>query len=263
MTTPERGPVDSLARYNRTGEAPPPTLVYRICRALARELVRPLARVRVEGREHLPATGPFILVANHQSVLDPIFIQSNVSRPVHTLTKSTQFSRFPFTWLLPRILALPTRRYRVDAHVVRMMLRRLAQGEVVGIYPEGERTWDGTLQPLRRGTLRVLLRAGVPIVPCGISGAFELWPRWGKGPRRRGDVVLRFGPPLRFPVQHSRPARDAALAGAMAELQDALCTLSESTRGGSCQASHPLPPGWDMVEPGTGASTAQDRESAR
>lgn len=252
--TPMDAPAgDALARYNRGGEAPPPTGVYRICRALARELVRPLARVRVEGREHLPASGPFILVANHQSVLDPIFIQSNVPRPVHTLTKSTQFSRFPFAWLLPRILALPTRRYRVDAHVVRLMMRRLAQGEVVGIYPEGERTWDGSLQPLRRGTVRVLLRAGVPIVPCGISGAFELWPRWGRGPRRGRDVVLRFGPPLLFPVQRSRPARDAALPAAMAELQEALCALAGCDRGGEGSTEHPLPPGWELVEPGTGA----------
>lgn len=255
MTPRTVGSPDPLARYNRTGEPPPPTLIYRICRSLARELVRPLARVRVEGQENLPASGPFILVANHQSVLDPIFIQSNVPRPVHTLTKSTQFSRLPFAWLLPRILALPTRRYRVDAHVVRLMLRRLAQGEVVGIYPEGERTWDGSLQPLRRGTVRVLLRAGVPIVPCGISGAFELWPRWGRGPRRGKDVVLRFGPPLRFPVQRNRPARDAALPGAMADLQDALCALAGCGRSGNGSEAHPLPPGWEMVEPGTGAST--------
>ncbi len=256
-------PADPLARYNRRGEPAPPTLVYRICRTVARELVRPLARVRVEGLENLPATGPCILVANHQSLLDPIFIQCHVPRPVHTLTKSTQFGRFPFTWLLPRILALPTRRYRVDAHVVRLMLRRLAQGEVVGVYPEGERTWDGTLQPLRRGTLRVLLRAGVPIVPCGISGAFELWPRWGKGPRRGKEVVLRFGPPLRFPVQKSRPAREAALPEAMAQLQEALCALAECSRAGSDLSGHPLPPGWDPVAPGTGASSGSLREPER
>jgi 1-acyl-sn-glycerol-3-phosphate acyltransferase len=238
-----------LSRYNRRKEGPPPTVIYRICRSIARALVRPIAPVRVEGLENLPPTGPFVLVANHQSILDPIFIQSNCPRPVHTLTKSTQFSRFPFRWLLPRILALPARRYRVDAQVVRMILRRLAQGEVVGIYPEGERTWDGALQPLRRGTVRVLLRAGVPVVPCGISGAFDVWPRWVGGPRRGGEVVLRFGRPLHFGVHRSRPARDAALPDAMAQLRAALSELSGWSHTEHVQP-HPLPPGWDLpVEP--------------
>ena len=236
-----------LRRYNRSGERAPPTLIYRICRILARELVRTLARTRIEGRENLPPEGPFILVANHESLLDPILVQSSCARPVHTLTKSTQFGRFPFGWLLPRILALPVRRYRVDPQVVRMILRRLAQGEVVGIYPEGERTWDGTLQPLRRGTIRVLLRAGVPVVPCGISGAFHLWPRWSKGPRRGGEVLVRFGKPLHFPVLKGRLARDAALPDAMAQLREALVELSGD---GSEGRSHPLPPGWGELPPG-------------
>jgi len=235
----------ALSRYNRRLEGPPPTVIYRICRAIARALVRPIAPVRVEGLENLPASGPFLLVANHQSILDPIFIQSHCPRPVHTLTKSTQFSRFPFRWLLPRILALPARRYRVDAQVVRMMLRRLAQGEVVGIYPEGERTWDGTLQPLRRGTVRVLLRAGVPVVPCGISGAFDVWPRWVRGPRRGGEVVLRFGRPLHFGVHRSRPARDAALPDAMAQLRTALSDLS-GWPDPDDSTVHPLPSGWTL-----------------
>jgi len=251
-----------LSRYNRRQEGPPSTLVYRICRSIARVLVRPLAPVRVEGQENLPASGPFVLVANHQSVLDPIFIQSNCPRPVHTLTKSTQFSRFPFRWLLPRILALPVRRYRVDPQVVRMMLRRLAQGEVVGIYPEGERTWDGTLQPLRRGTVRFLLRAGVPVVPCGISGAFDVWPRWVGGPRRGGEVVLRFGRPLHLGVHRGRRSRDAALPDAMAQLREALSELSGWPHQGH-GGPHPLPPGWDLpVEQLSEAGPIQPKRNA-
>lgn len=239
--SPGRGRHEGIRRYARGAGNPPPTWVYRAVRALARELVRPLARVRVEGMDHIPASGPFILVANHQSVLDPIFVQSACPRPVHTLTKSSQFGTFPFGWLLPRILALPARRYRVDPHVVRLMLRRLGQGEVVGIYPEGERTWDGTLQPIRRGTVRVLLRAGVPVVPCGISGAFHVWPRWGRGPRR-GRVILRFGEPLHFGVHRGRAAREAALPEAMERLTSTLQDLSDDLAG----AAPVLPGEWGL-----------------
>jgi 1-acyl-sn-glycerol-3-phosphate acyltransferase len=236
---PVEGARDGIRRYARGAGEPPPTWIYRAVRALARELVRPLVRVQVEGLENVPASGPFILVANHQSILDPILVQSACPRPVHTLTKSSQFGTFPFGWLLPRILALPARRYRVDPQVVRLMLRRLGQGEAVGIYPEGERTWDGTLQPIRRGTVRVLLRAGVPVVPCGISGAFHVWPRWGKLPRR-GRVVLRFGRPLQFGVHRGRVAREAALPEAMERLGSVLQDLSEDL----ASTPSPLPGEW-------------------
>lgn len=234
----------TLAAYRRRASPPPPTRIYRFVRWIARTLVLPPLRVEVEGAHHLPAEGPFILVANHQSVLDPIVVQGFCTRPMHTLTKSSQFATPPFGWFLPRILALPARRYRVDPQVVRAMLRRLSQGEVVGIYPEGERTWDGELQPMRRGTVRVLLRAGVPVVPCGVSGAFQVWPRWGRGPRK-GRVVLRFGEPLHFGVHLTRPRREAALPGAMERLSTAFRTLSSDIRDPGVPRGE-LPAGWAL-----------------
>ncbi len=242
----------ALARYARGGGPVPPSGIYRIVRGIARVVVLPLVRLRVEGAHHLPARGPFILVANHQSVLDPVLVQASCPRPVHTLTKSSQFGTPPFGWLLPRILARPARRYRVDAQVVRIMLRRLAQGEVVGIYPEGERTWDGTLQPMRRGTVRVLLRAGVPVVPCGITGAFRVWPRWGRP--RLGPVTLRFGAPLTFQVHRSRPEREAALPEAMERLSSALRALSDDLPERDGEPPSGLPPGWALE--GSGGPTA-------
>ena len=130
------------------------------------EFFRPVAkgisvvvRPKIEGRENIPRQGPFFLIANHQSVLDPILIQANCPRIVHSFTKSTQFSSGAVArWLLPRINAIPTRRYRVDPQVVRTALRLLEEGEAVCIYPEGERSWDGLLQPLRRGTVRLILK---------------------------------------------------------------------------------------------------------
>lgn len=242
---PHREPEGAvLARYARGAGPVPPSGIYRLVRGIARVVVLPLVRLRVEGAHHLPVRGPFILVANHQSVLDPVLVQASCPRPVHTLTKSSQFGTPPFGWLLPRIFALPARRYRVDAQVVRIMLRRLAQGEVVGIYPEGERTWDGTLQPMRRGTVRVLLRAGVPVVPCGITGAFRVWPRWGRP--RLGPVTLRFGAPLTFSVHRSRPEREAALPEAMERLSSALRTLSDDLPERDGEESPGLPPGWTL-----------------
>lgn len=204
---------------------------YGLFRSLAWLLMRLGTRTRVRGVEHIPREGPFILVANHQSLLDPILVQVACPRPVHTLTKSTQFSSGFFRWLLPRVNAIPTRRYCIEPQAVRVMIRRLAEGRGVGIYPEGERSWDGVLQPFRRGTLRFLLRAGVPIVPCGVSGTYDAWPRWSRKVRRKTAHVT-FGEPLEWPALNSRWAAEAALDVASRELEETLAALGAWTGDG-------------------------------
>ncbi len=190
-----------------------------------------VARVVVEGRENLPSEGPFLLVPNHQSVLDPIFVQISVPRnDIYTLTKSTQFGSALFRWILPRVHGVPVRRFRVDPQAVRVVLRRLEAGQGICIYAEGERTWDGALQPLRRGTIRVLLRAGVPVIPCGVSGSFDVWPRWSRR-LRRATVRIRFGEPMEFGAHHDRQRREELLEGTMDAMRRALAELSEAPVG--------------------------------
>ena len=195
---------------------------YKLFKGLCWLFARATARIRVEGLENVPARGPFILVANHQSFLDPIFIQSHLPRDPFTLTKSTQFGKGFFRWVVPRVRGVPTRRYRVDPQVVRVVLRLLDEGECVGIYPEGERTWDGRIQPLRRGTIRLILKAGVPVVPCGIAGSYDVLPRWGRRLRRR-RVWIRFGEPMRFGRHDDRGGRD----GRVPEVHDRIVGVLE------------------------------------
>ena len=184
-----------------------------------------LTRLRVSGTVNVPRAGPFILVANHESILDPILMLGVCPRKVHFFAKSTQFSSSPFFgWLLPRAAAIPARRYRVDPQSVRIALRALERGDGVGIYLEGERSWEGALQPFRRGSIRLILKAGVPVVPCCISGTYEAWPRWTRS-RWRGRVHIRFGEPLLFGVHDTRSARDAALESATGRLAKALREL--------------------------------------
>jgi len=184
-----------------------------------------VARIRVHGSENVPASGPFILVANHESVFDPLIIQSRCHRVLHTFTKSSQFKGRVWRWVLPRVRAFPVRRYQVDPQAVRIALRRLDAGEGVGVFPEGERAWDGMLQPFRRGTIRLLLRTGVPVIPAWISGSYDVWPRWSHR-FRRGNIHVRFGEPLDYGVHDSRPRRDAALESAEARLRSAMLTLA-------------------------------------
>ena len=185
-----------------------------------------LTRPTVTGLEHVPRKGAFFLIPNHLSILDPVVVMASCPRRLETLTKSTQFAAgWFFPWFLPRAGAIPTRRYKVDPQVVRTVLRVLERGEGVCLYPEGERSWDGTLQPLRRGTVRLLLKAGVPVIPCGISGSFEARPRWSRS-LHRARVSLRFGEAIHFGVHDTRAERDRALDAATERISSALLRLS-------------------------------------
>lgn len=203
--------------------------LYTFLRGVARGMARLTLRIDVSGLENVPTTGPVLLVANHQSILDPILVQGFFPRPANAMTKSTQFASPLFRWLLPRIKSFPTRRFRIDPQTVRVALRYLEKGEVVAIYPEGERSWDGALQPFRRGTMRLILKAGVPVIPCGITGSYDVWPRWSRRPRP-GRVDIRFGPPLHFGRHDSREAREALLDESTKVLEEAILAMMHEGR---------------------------------
>lgn len=213
---------------------------YAFFRMVSKVVAWRLVRLEVAGRGHVPRKGPFLLIVNHLSFLDPILVAVACPRRVHALAKSTQFasSRF-YAWFLPRVHAIPTRRYKVDPQVVRTVLRLLEAGEGVCIYPEGERSWDGTPQPLRRGSVRLLLKAGVPVVPCGISGSFEAKPRWSPS-RHRGRVSLRFGEPIEFGVHDTRAEREKAFDAAAERIASSLARLSGSPDAGAEGAGGPV-----------------------
>jgi 1-acyl-sn-glycerol-3-phosphate acyltransferase len=204
-------------------------ILYRVGQGLIRAATPLLARLEIRGRENVPKRGPFLLVANHQSYLDPPLIQAVLWRPIYTMAKSTQFSDRLTGALLRRVHTFPVRRFEVDPQAVRIVLRHLESGDAVGLYVEGERSWDGRLQPPRLGALRLILKAGVPVVPCGISGAYDIWPRWDRR-LRRGRIRIAFGEPLRFPQIDARADRERALPDVAARLMAAIGALSGAER---------------------------------
>jgi 1-acyl-sn-glycerol-3-phosphate acyltransferase len=189
------------------------TPFYRFAQWLARTLWRAYGSLEVRGTEHVPPDGPFLLICNHQSNLDPMLIQSTAPRPVHAMAKSTQFSVPIVGRLMRRLWSFPVRRHQIDPHAVRLALRYLREGDGVCIYVEGERSWDGRLQKPRRGTIRLVLKAGVPVIPCVITGSYEAWPRWDRRIRRH-HVRITFGPPIPLPHLDRRADREAFLGEA-------------------------------------------------
>ena len=202
-------------------------MLYRALRWKMSLYFRARMKIRIEGEENVPHKGPFFLVLSHQSHLDSLLLHTFCPRLIFTLAKSSVF-RTPFmAWLAPRVGALPTRRYQIDPQAVRAVLRLIERGEGVGVFPEGERSWDGNLQPLRSGSIRLLLKAGVPVIPCGIVGTYEIFPRWGhmnwfKLGLGRDPVTIRYGEPIHLGRHDDRASRERARPAATSRIEAAL-----------------------------------------
>lgn len=138
--------------------------------------------LRTTGRRHIPRSGPVLVIANHQSYLDPVLIGLSTRRHLVPLARKTLFRNPLFGALIRSLHAVPIDQDGIGIDGLRSILQRLQQGEAVLVFPEGTRTPDGTLQPFKPGVQLLISRAQCPIVPVGIAGAYEAWPLWRKYP---------------------------------------------------------------------------------
>jgi len=152
-------------------------------------------RVRVEGREHVPACGGAMVLSNHQSHLDPVLIGLACDRRLNYLARETLFGFAPFRWLIHSLDAIPLDREGLGLTGLKETLRRLKQGEMVLIFPEGTRTHDGEIAALKPGFSALAKRTAVPLVPVAIEGAFHAWPRWRLLPGV-ATIHILFGEPI-------------------------------------------------------------------
>jgi len=153
-------------------------------------------RFRFFGKENVPRTGGVILASNHQSFMDPPLAAVALDRQVHYMARKSLFEHNPlFTALITSLNAFPVDRGRNDPGAVRQTLRRLEAGEAVIVFPEATRTHTGEIGELNERLFAVACRAGVPVVPTLIEGAFESWPRSRRLPRPR-PIVVGYGKPL-------------------------------------------------------------------
>ena len=124
-----------------------------------------------------------ILASNHCSLLDPPVLVCPVThRVVHCLARDTLF-RGVGAWLLPRLGAVPLSRGRGDVGALRKALGILAQGQVLGLFPEGARSPDGEIRPAKGGLGFLVSKARAPVVPVYIDGSFAAWPKGAWRPR--------------------------------------------------------------------------------
>lgn len=132
--------------------------------------------LRFGGRRNMPESGPALLIANHESFIDPILVGTASRRHLHYLARKTAFKGV-LGWFLPTVNTHPVDQEGVAKEGLKAMLRQLDEGNPVLVFPEGERAWDGVMKPFRPGVHLLIRKSEAPIVPVGIAGAHETLPR--------------------------------------------------------------------------------------
>jgi 1-acyl-sn-glycerol-3-phosphate acyltransferase len=173
-------------------------VAYWVLKILLTPIFFVLWRVRVEGREHVPSTGPVILAPNHVSFLDSMFLPLVVLRRVTFVAKAEYFDTWKTAWFFRAAGQIPMRREGGSASERALAAARdvLARGKVLGIYPEGTRSPDGRLYKGHTGVARLALQCGAPVIPVGLVGTSEVQRPGSNRPRPFKKVTIRFGEPL-------------------------------------------------------------------
>lgn len=205
-------------------------LLHRLVRAVLLPFFLLYFRLERIGAEHVPASGPVLLAANHRSFLDPFVIGALARRPVYYMAKRELFERRWQSWLLNSLGAFPVDRGTGDEHAMSTARTILERGDCVVIFPEGTRVRPGPLGHPHRGVGRLALQTGARVIPVAVMGTEDVRRGWRIRPHK---VTLRCGPPLGFPVAED-PSRSIALA--VAERIWACVSLQWEWLGGASAA---------------------------
>lgn len=181
-------------------------LFYYVANTVMKALLTALTRWRVEGKENVPRKGPLIVVSNHMTYVDPPLLGASVPRRITFMAKQELFRHSLMGLVVRAYGAFPVSRDRFDREALHHALEILNHGKVLGMFPEGKRSFSHQLQEIQPGTAFIAARSGAPIVPVGISGSEQV-----RGIRfivRRPSIIVRIGRPFNLPSNEDiRPNR--------------------------------------------------------
>ena len=149
-------------------------------------------------------TGPVILAANHQSYLDPPLAGIACKRAIYFLARKSLLEVPVLGWLLPKLNVIPVDQEGTDRSALKALIRILKRGDGTLVFPEGERTQDGNLQPALPGIGLVIAKTLAPVVPMRIFGSRDAWPRDGRL-RLFRPITVVVGKPIHFTEADLQP----------------------------------------------------------
>ncbi len=167
-------------------------------------LFRLYFRLKVSGVEHIPATGPVILVSNHTSLMDPPLLSSAVPRVLYFIMLHKHFYHRYFHWLFKRLPCIPVKRDSMaGTSALKLSLQVLQHHQILCIFPEGGISREHKARGFRTGAAVLALKTGAPVVPVGILGASAAFPLQARFPKPK-PVAMNFGDPISVPEGDTR-----------------------------------------------------------
>lgn len=209
-------------------------------------LARPLfCRLHIEGRDHAPRQGGYVLTCNH--TMGPDFMVVGYASPhqIYFMAKQELFEIHPMlTWLLNQCGVFPIRRGETDMAAVNHAIDLVKSGHALGMFPEGTRSRSGQLQRGRSGAARIAIQTQTPVVPAFVANAESIFERsnW-LSLKRRVLVTVRFGAPLTPPTNQDD---SRALRTYTRQIMQAIAELAQGLE----EPAEP-PPALDDTQPRT------------
>ncbi|MBE3597086.1 MAG: 1-acyl-sn-glycerol-3-phosphate acyltransferase [Hydrogenibacillus sp.] len=170
-------------------------MLYALLKPIAVALIKLYHRLEVFGREHVDRRTHHIVVGNHVSNLDPIYIAAFYPRKLHFMAKRELFQYPILRRLLRSLGAFPVDRAGRDLSAVRAALRLLQDGRSIGLFPEGTRTRSFAERAFKEGAAYFSIKSGVPVLPVVIFGTAQAMPK-GRRMILPAKVRIAYGPPL-------------------------------------------------------------------
>jgi len=170
-------------------------MVYIVSRFIFWVLLKIYCRFRSFGRENVPLTGPAIIASNHASYLDPAIVGCGFRRKTHFMARDSLFKVFLLGRWMRAVGVIPLKRNAADFRAVREAVKRLKEGDIVAVFPEGTRSFDGNLQEGLPGLGMIAKLSHAPVIPAYIKGSRNILPRGAKFPKPVKTSVY-FGEPL-------------------------------------------------------------------
>ena len=174
-------------------------MFYYVVKAICWLLLKIFWRMEIIGIENLPESGGLIIASNHVSYLDPAVLVASLNRKIYFITKKEVFKNTFVSFILKNLNAFSVNRENVDILAFKKAINILREEKVLGIFPEGTRSLNGELQELKLGVVKIAMKTGVPILPVGIIGTYEIYPQGKKFPTLfKYKIIVHYGIPQHF-----------------------------------------------------------------